>query len=129
MYIALFNSSGGIVQTGFANEDGLNFTGLNPNASYYVQADSCDFCHGSTHNVTFTYWDNSNITTNPIQVAIGASPNAWYTYVPMNSTTASGDTPVLQSSTYTGFPATASSSAFAIGTPSYMTAKPSFTGA
>jgi hypothetical protein len=125
MFVALYNSSGGLVQTGFANEDGLNFTGLNPSVLYYVQADSCDFCHGSTHNVTFTYWDNSNITTNPIQVAIGSSPNAWYTYVPMNSTTTSGDSPIILTSAYTS----SSSTGFATGNSNYMTAKTSFTEA
>ncbi len=124
MYMALYNSSGGLVQTGFANDDGLNFTGLNLHALYYVQADSCDFCHGSTHNVTFTYWDNRNITANPIEVTVGSSPNAWYTYVPMNSTTASGDSPIIQPSN-TVSPMTVSSSIFAMGSLSYMVAKPS----
>jgi hypothetical protein len=86
MYVLLYNSAGTIVATGFSNEDGLTFTGLSLNATYYVYPADCDLCHGSTHDVLFSYWGNfwGNGTigsdTRPLAViANGSSVNAWYT--------------------------------------------------
>ncbi|HVB12596.1 MAG TPA: hypothetical protein VNE86_05635, partial [Nitrososphaerales archaeon] len=102
---------------------------LNPHSLYYVLADSCNFCHGSTHNVTFTYWDNSSTKTNPMLATVGSSLNAWYTYVPQNSTTPSGDSPIIPPSIHAGWQSIASSSISATGSLSFMIAKQSFSEA
>jgi hypothetical protein len=80
MWVVLYNSSGSVVQTGFANENGYTFTGLIPGATYYVYPADCDNCHGSTHDVLFAYWGDANDTTRPLAViANGTSVDAWYT--------------------------------------------------
>jgi hypothetical protein len=78
MWVALYDSAGGVVQTGFANENGLTFTGLSPGATYYVYPSDCDSCHGSTHDVLFSYWGDSNSTARPMAVIAGTSLDAWY---------------------------------------------------
>jgi hypothetical protein len=79
MWFVLRNSTGGIVATGFANENGFTFTGLNASASYSVYPADCDSCHGSTHDVLFAYWGDNNSTVRPrTVVANGTSLNAWY---------------------------------------------------
>jgi hypothetical protein len=79
MWVVLYSSSGSVVQTGFANENGYTFTGLNPGATYYVYPSDCDNCHGSTHDVLFSYWgDNISSTTRPLAVIVGTSVDAWY---------------------------------------------------
>jgi hypothetical protein len=77
MYFALINAGGTVVATGFANENGLTFTGLVAGATYYLQADDCDGCHGSTHDVLFNHWGN-NDATDPIAIVAGSSIDAWY---------------------------------------------------
>jgi hypothetical protein len=80
MWVVLYNSTGAVVQTGFANENGYTFTGLNPGATYYVYPADCDSCHGSTHDVLFAYWGGNNSTIRPLAViANGTSVDAWYT--------------------------------------------------
>ncbi|MHB8567740.1 MAG: hypothetical protein ACYC7D_14590 [Nitrososphaerales archaeon] len=88
MYFALYNSSGSLVTTAFANENGYNFTGLNLHSMYYVYPNDCDYCHNSPHNVVFSHWGNGN-TTRPLEVAVGSSLNAWFVFVPLNITTTS----------------------------------------
>jgi hypothetical protein len=77
MYFALYTSSGTLVSTGFANEDGMTFTGLTAGASYLLTADNCDSCHGSTHDVLFNHWGD-NATSDPIELVAGSSVDAWY---------------------------------------------------
>jgi hypothetical protein len=80
MWVVLYNSSGGVVATGFSNENGLTFSGLNPSATYYLYPSDCDQCHGSTHDVLFAYWGNNSTTTRPLAVmANGTYMDAWYT--------------------------------------------------
>jgi hypothetical protein len=79
MYVGLYSSNGTLVGTGFSNENGLTFTGLNPSATYYIYPSDCDLCHGSTHDVLFSHWGDGN-TTRPLAVtANDTSLNAWYT--------------------------------------------------
>ena len=77
MYFVLYNSSGGIVQTGFANENGYAFTGLKAGTTYYLYPEDCDMCHGSTHDVIFAHWGDGN-TTRPLAVVVGSSVDAWF---------------------------------------------------
>jgi hypothetical protein len=77
MYIELLNSSGVVIQTGFANEYGYRFTGLNPNVTYYVYPTNCYSCNGAMHDVVFQYWGNGS-TTRPIAVTVGTTLDAWY---------------------------------------------------
>jgi hypothetical protein len=81
MWVVLYDSSGNVVATGFADENGHTFTGLTAGATYYVYPADCDLCHGSTHDVLFNHWDNNvNSTTRPLPViANGTSVSAWYT--------------------------------------------------
>jgi hypothetical protein len=78
MYFELYDSSGTLIQTGYANEQGYTFSGLNPNATYYVYPDDCNLCHGSTHNVVFQYWGANSSTARPIAATVGTSLDAWY---------------------------------------------------
>jgi hypothetical protein len=79
MWFVLYNSTGSVVATAFANENGYTFTGLDPNATYYLSPANCDGCHGSTHDVLFSYWGDNNSTTRPrAAIANGTSLNAWY---------------------------------------------------
>jgi hypothetical protein len=78
MYIVLFDSSGNVVQTGFADENGYTFSGLNPVATYYVYPTDCDNCHGSTHDVVFQYWGDNHSSTRPRAAMVGANLDAWY---------------------------------------------------
>jgi hypothetical protein len=81
MYVTLYGANGTVVGTGFSNENGLTFTGLNPSATYYLYPADCDLCHGSTHDVLFSHWGdgNNSTTTRPLPVtANGTSVNAWY---------------------------------------------------
>jgi len=78
MYFVLYDASGNIVATGFADENGYTFTGLNPGQTYYVYPADCDLCHGSTHNVIFQYWGNDVSTTRPLAATVGANLQAWY---------------------------------------------------
>jgi hypothetical protein len=77
MYFALYNSDGTLIATGFANENGYTFTGLTAGDTYYVRAENCDDCHGSTHDVLFDHWGDAS-TTDPIAVIAGSSLDAWY---------------------------------------------------
>jgi hypothetical protein len=80
MWVVLYDSAGTVVATGFSNEDGLTFTGLTPYATYYLYPSDCDLCHGSNHDVLFSYWGNNGLTTRPLAVsANGAFVDAWYT--------------------------------------------------
>jgi len=78
MWVVLYNSAGSVVRTGFANENGVTFTGLNTGATYYVVPSDCDSCHGSTHDVLFSYWGDGNGTARPMAVIAGTSLDAWY---------------------------------------------------
>jgi len=78
MWVALYDSAGTVVASGFSNENGYTFTGLNPSATYFVYPADCDLCHGSTHDVLFSHWGGGN-TTRPLAViANGTSVDAWY---------------------------------------------------
>ena len=78
MYFVLEDSSGNVLQSGFANEAGYTFTGLTSGTSYYVYAENCDLCHGSTHDVLFQYWAQGNSTADPIAATVGTSLDAWF---------------------------------------------------
>jgi hypothetical protein len=77
MYFVLYDSSGNVVQTGFADEHGYTFSGLNPSATYYVYPDDCNACHGSMHDVVFQRWGDGG-TVRPIAATVGSSLDAWY---------------------------------------------------
>jgi hypothetical protein len=78
MWVVLYGSNGTVVGSGFSNENGLTFTGLNPSATYYIYPSDCDLCHGSTHDVLFSNWGNGN-TTRPLAVSANDTiVNAWY---------------------------------------------------
>jgi hypothetical protein len=79
MYVVLYDSNGTVAGTGFSNENGLTFTGLNPSATYFVYPSDCTLCHGSTHDVLFSHWGDGNTSTRPLAVtANDTSVNAWY---------------------------------------------------
>jgi hypothetical protein len=79
MWVVLYDSSGNVVATGFSNENGLTFSGLNPSATYYLYPSDCDNCHGSTHDVLFSYWGDNSTSTRPLAVmANGTYVDAWY---------------------------------------------------
>lgn len=85
MWVALYDAYGNVVGTGFSNENGLTFSGLAVGATYYLNPQNCHLCHGSTHDVIFSYWGDANGTsigtTNPLAVVVqssGQSFNAWY---------------------------------------------------
>lgn len=78
MWVALYDSTGAVVASGFANENGYTFTGLDPSSTYYVYPADCDLCHTSTHDVLFNHWGDGS-TTRPLGVtATGTSLDAWY---------------------------------------------------
>jgi hypothetical protein len=81
MWVILYDAAGNVVATGFSNENGLTFTGLNPSTTYYLYPSDCDLCHGSTHDVLFSHWGANNATTTrPLAVvANGSYVDAWYT--------------------------------------------------
>lgn len=67
-----------VVATGFANENGYTFTGLNTNTVYYLYPADCDSCHNSHHNVYFDHWGDDNSNTRPRAVSAGSSLHAWF---------------------------------------------------
>ncbi len=80
MWVTLYDSTGTVVATGFSDENGLTFSGLNPSATYYLYPADCDRCHGSTHDVLFAYWGDNTTSTRPLQlIANGTYVDAWYT--------------------------------------------------
>jgi hypothetical protein len=78
MYVALLDSNGNLLQSGYADENGFTFSGLNPSTTYYVYPADCDNCHGSVHNVVFDHWGNDGSSTRPRPTAVGSSLDAWY---------------------------------------------------
>ena len=83
MYFALEDGSGNVLQSGFSNEWGLTFTGLTPGTTYYLVAENCNLCHGSTHDVLFNYWTGGSLgtsqeTADPLPVTAGTVVEAWY---------------------------------------------------
>jgi hypothetical protein len=78
MYVVLYDSSGNVAQTAFANEQGYTFLGLNPSVTYYVYPGDCSLCHGSAHDVVFQYWGTHTSTTRPLAATVGSSLDAWY---------------------------------------------------
>lgn len=78
MFFQLYDSSGNLLQSAYADEGGYTFTGLTPGATYYVLADNCDLCHGSVHDVVFRYWGNDSSTANPMAASVGADLDAWF---------------------------------------------------
>ena len=78
MWVALYNSAGKVVGTGFSDENGHTFTGLIPSATYYLYPSDCDSCHGSTHDVLFGKWASGS-TNRPLPlIANGTFVDAWY---------------------------------------------------
>jgi hypothetical protein len=78
MWVTLYNSAGTAVASGFADENGLTFTGLTAGATYYVYPGDCKLCHGSTHDVLFDHWGTGGNTRPLPVVAGGNSVDAWY---------------------------------------------------
>lgn len=81
MYFVLYNSTGDIVRTGFADENGSAITGLDPDEQYYIYPTDCNSCHGDDHDVVFRHWEDDS-TERPRPVKAGASVGAYYEYVP-----------------------------------------------
>jgi hypothetical protein len=77
VFFSLSDSTGKVVQTGFADENGYTFTGLSPGATYYLYPQDCNLCHGSTHNVVFGHWGDWS-AVRPRAVTVGGSLDAWY---------------------------------------------------
>jgi hypothetical protein len=77
MYFELQDSSGRLIQSGYADENGYTFTGLTPGVTYYVYPDDCTGCHGSTHDVVFNHWGDGS-TIRPRAATVGSSLDAWY---------------------------------------------------
>jgi len=78
MYFELDNSLGNLVQSGYTDENGYTFSGLDPSATYYVYPTDCFTCHGSPHDVVFQYWGDNHGTERPRAATVGASLDAWY---------------------------------------------------
>ena len=78
MYVTLYDANGKAVATGFADENGHTFTGLTAGATYYLYPSDCDLCHGSTHDVLFSYWGTGGNTRPLPVVANGGFHDAWY---------------------------------------------------
>ncbi len=78
MWIALYNSTGGYIEGGFADEHGYTFPNLNPSATYYVYPTDCDNCHGSPHDVVFQYWGDNHSSQRPRAATVGQDLHAWY---------------------------------------------------
>lgn len=81
MFFVLYNSTGKIVKSGFADENGYEVTGLDAGEQYYVYPTDCDSCHGSDHDVVFHHWEDGS-TERPRPVNAGASVGAYYEFVP-----------------------------------------------
>jgi hypothetical protein len=81
MYFVLYDSTGDIVRTGFADINGYAITGLDPGEQYYIYPTDCNSCHGDDHDVAFRYWEDGS-TDRPRPVTAGASVGAYYEYVP-----------------------------------------------
>src|SRR5437870_8635946 len=84
MYVVLYNSTADgknpykVVATGFSDENGHVFTGLNPSEIYWIYPVDCNLCHGSTHDVLFDHWGNYD-KTRPLSVrGDGVVLNAYY---------------------------------------------------
>ncbi|HJU13974.1 MAG TPA: hypothetical protein VJ792_05905 [Candidatus Nitrosotalea sp.] len=77
MYFEVYNAAGNLVRSGYADEHGHRFTGLNPSATYYVYPFDCDQCHGSNHNVVFRHWGDGT-THRPRAATTGDNLAAWY---------------------------------------------------
>ena len=77
MYFGLHDSSGNLVQDGYADEYGCTFSGLNASATYYVYATDCQSCRDSLRDVIFQHWGD-NSTVMPIAAMARASLDAWY---------------------------------------------------
>jgi hypothetical protein len=77
MYVELQDSTGNVLQSGYADENGFTFTGLTPGVTYYLYPDDCNMCHGSPHNVVFEHWGDGS-TVRPLAVTVGESLSAWY---------------------------------------------------
>jgi hypothetical protein len=77
MFFELLDSSGNVVQTGYADERGHTFTGLTPGVTYYVYPEDCDMCHGAPHDVVFQHWGDGS-TVRPRAETVGSRVNAWF---------------------------------------------------
>lgn len=77
MYFELADSTGNVVDSGFADENGYTFSGLDPAETYYVYPTNCYSCHGSTHDVLFEYWGDDS-TDVPREAEVGANLDAWF---------------------------------------------------
>ena len=77
MYFELRDSSGNLVQDGYADEHGYTFSGLNASATYFVYPTDCESCHGSLHDVVFQYWGD-NSTVRPFAAMLESSLDAWF---------------------------------------------------
>jgi hypothetical protein len=69
-----------VVGSGFADENGLTFSGLTAGDTYFVYPGDCTLCHGSTHDVLFDHWaDGGNTRPRAVTVtSAGAAIDAWY---------------------------------------------------
>lgn len=78
MYIELDDTWGNYVDSGFADENGYTFSGLDPNETYYVYATSCYDCNGNPHDVLFEYWEDNGSSDYPRETTTGTELDAWY---------------------------------------------------
>ncbi|GEM_PF-1739948 len=78
MYVELWDAAGNVLASGYADENGWDFSGLNPSTTYYVYPYDCDSCHGSSHNVVFEYWGDNHSSARPRATLPGVKLDGWY---------------------------------------------------
>ncbi|MGE5599883.1 MAG: hypothetical protein ACM3UQ_00035 [Clostridiales bacterium] len=77
MYFELDDSDGNFIDSGFADENGYTFSGLESGVTYYLYPTNCYQCHGSTHDVLFQHWGDGSSDV-PRAVRTGINYNAWF---------------------------------------------------
>lgn len=81
MYFVVYNSTGYIIEAGYADETGTTIDDLDDGQTYWIYPTDCHHCHGGTHDVRFNHWEDSS-TERPRSVTPGHSVGAYYEYVP-----------------------------------------------
>jgi hypothetical protein len=81
MYFVVYNSTGWIIYSDYADESGHTINGLNESETYWIYPTDCDECHNDPHDVLFDHWENGS-TDRPRAVTTGHSVGAYYAYDP-----------------------------------------------